>query len=140
LTKAPHAVLLSREHDQDRVSSAGQDNPALIEQKGHLFAALVKLALRPALHLAGARDWVRAGVDAELECGATVRREAGWWASEDFTVLGGQRREVGGIASIRRQAEGWPLRGKEVRRPGAVGQLAEEPEEPERRCVPCRVT
>jgi hypothetical protein len=97
LKKAPRAVLLPREHDRGSVRSAGRDNPALIEQKGHLFAALVKLALRPALHREGARHRVRASVDAEFKRGAAVRREARWWASEDVTVLGCQRRKVRGV-------------------------------------------
>ena len=95
---------------------AGRNDPALVEKECHLLAALVELALRPALHRPGAWHGMRAGVDAELERRAAVRRQTGWGAGEpeDVAVVGGQRGEVWGVSVIRRQAEGGPVRSGSV--------------------------
>jgi hypothetical protein len=55
---------------------------------------------------------MRAGFDAKLKRGTPIRREALQQVGENVAVLCGQRREVGGITSVRRQAEGWPLLGE----------------------------
>ena len=53
---------------------------------------------------------MRAGVDAELERRAAVRRQTRRGAGEDVAVVGGQRGEVWGVSVVRRQAEGGPVR------------------------------
>ena len=52
LAEAPRSVRLARILQRQHRGrwSLGGDNPALVQQKGYLLLALVKLALRPALH------------------------------------------------------------------------------------------
>jgi hypothetical protein len=55
---------------------------------------------------------VRACLDAQLELLAAVRRKAGGRTAEHVAELGCNRCEFGGVASVGREQEGWPLGGE----------------------------
>ena len=45
LAEAPRPVRLAREDDRGSMRGAGGDDPALVQQEGHLLPALIELAL-----------------------------------------------------------------------------------------------
>ena len=55
---------------------------------------------------------MRAGLDAQLELRAAVRRKAGGRTAEHVAELGCKRGELGGVASVGREREGWSLGGE----------------------------
>ena len=112
LAEAPRPVRLPRENDRGSMRGARRHNPPLVEQEGHLLAALVELALRPALHRPRARHRIHTRLDSNAAPRSVGRPGDG--SASTYAYSPASEGNSGGSPSSTRSVNADPSAAKEM--------------------------